>query len=361
MIHTIRARNVQDAYVRGIAHIRKVGEREETRNGPVRVAPGPVVTVYEQPLERVLTDPVRDANPFFHLLESIWMLCGRNDVSSLAPILGSIKKFSDNGVTFHGAYGFRWRRHFNTTEDIKDEAGETFGLHTGPFDQLCEIIKLLRANPQDRRLVVGMWDPEEDLGKEGADFPCNTQLIFRSRIDPLGDESNYTDRVLDMTIVNRSNDIIWGAYGANAVHMSVVLEFVAACSGMKIGRMYQFSNNWHAYDDTLLKAGKPKVLDGVRYQWFGDMVPTELFDRDVCRAMDPAVILSELELWWERRFAGTCVAGMTERGFLTIESMRRVHGVWKRGALEMARQQARSIPGQDWRVACTEWLNRRKK
>ena len=56
-----------------------------------------------------------------------------------------------------------------------------------------------------------------------------------------------------MSIVNRSNDMIWGAYGANAVHMSMLLEYMAAMTGFQVGIYYQISNNLHAYKKTLAK------------------------------------------------------------------------------------------------------------
>ena len=47
--------------------------------------------------------------------------------------------------------------------------------------------------------------------------------------------------------------MIWGAYGANAVHMSILLEYMAARIDCAVGTYYQFSNNLHAYVDTLEK------------------------------------------------------------------------------------------------------------
>ena len=44
---------------------------EQTRNGPAIVHPEMVTTVYTCPSERVLFHAGRDANPIFHLMESI--------------------------------------------------------------------------------------------------------------------------------------------------------------------------------------------------------------------------------------------------------------------------------------------------
>src|SRR5271154_5758040 len=45
---------------------------------------GVFITEYEKPDERVLFSQTRDANPFFHFFESLWILAGREDVEFLA-------------------------------------------------------------------------------------------------------------------------------------------------------------------------------------------------------------------------------------------------------------------------------------
>src|SRR5690606_6235064 len=139
----------------------------------------------------------RDANPFLHFFESLWMLAGRNDVDYMTRLVRRFAAYSDDGKTFNGAYGYRWRKWFGR-------------------DQLQQIIGALRSNPQDRRCVLGMWDAGHDLGLQSADLPCNTHIYFRIQDDRL-----------NMTVCNRSNDAIWGAVGANVVHMSFLQEYMA--------------------------------------------------------------------------------------------------------------------------------------
>jgi hypothetical protein len=50
--------------------------------------------------------------------------------------------------------------------------------------------------------------------------------------------------------------MVWGAYGANAVHFSVLQEFIAAAVGVPVGFYWQVANNFHAYLSTLGKAGE---------------------------------------------------------------------------------------------------------
>lgn len=226
-MHVIYAEHPDSALYVGLNHLKTWGQEEPSRNGTVLVSPCPVTTVYSTPRARVSFDPVRDANPFFHLAEAMWMLAGRNDVAFVANFAKSMATFSDNGTTLHGAYGHRWRKWFLV-------------------DQLDAIVKSMAENNASRREVLSMWDPYEDpsvAAQGGKDVPCNTQAYFRARADGLGGHE------LDLTVTCRSNDIVWGAYGANVVHFSLLLEYMADRLGMRMGRYYQVSNNYHAYID----------------------------------------------------------------------------------------------------------------
>ena len=96
-MHTINARNAQQALPKGLYLLTKQGVREQSRAGEVLRFPGPVVTVLEKPQERVIFHPWRDANPFFHIVEAAWMLAGRDDLASLTPYVKKMAEFSDDG------------------------------------------------------------------------------------------------------------------------------------------------------------------------------------------------------------------------------------------------------------------------
>jgi hypothetical protein len=71
-----------------------------------------------------------------------------------------------------------------------------------------------------------------------------------------------------MTVSNRSNDLIWGTYGANMVHFNLLLTYVAAAVGVPKGYYHQVSSNTHLYMDFPItqrfiekdEAGGPKSL-----------------------------------------------------------------------------------------------------
>lgn len=202
---------------------------EGSRNGvvtrfraPVIIAWRPTPVRFGARLYRVSYSARRNANPFFHLIESMWMLAGRNDVSLPVSLNQQIATYSDDGVTLAGAYGHRWRAAFGR-------------------DQILEAIEELRKNPGSRRVVVSMYNPSTDGDARrhgGKDIPCNTHLYFLRDGDSL-----------DMTVCNRSNDIVWGACGANVVHFSLLHDFVASQVGLGLGAYYQVTNNAHFYED----------------------------------------------------------------------------------------------------------------
>jgi hypothetical protein len=151
-------------------------------------------------------------------MEAIWMFAGRKDVAYLLPFNSKYSSYADSGEV-HGAYGWRWRNSWG--------------------DQLTEIVNVLRADRYSRQAVLQMWDyHEEDLTGTWKDRPCNTHAYFDLR-----------EGVLNMTVCCRSNDMLWGAYGANVVHFSMLQELLACALGVPVGVYRQFSNNFHVYTD----------------------------------------------------------------------------------------------------------------
>jgi hypothetical protein len=345
-------RNVNEAFrglVDGVASGRIPTRRETSRAGDVLRIPEPVLVAYERPWERVLFNPARDCNPFFHLLESFWMLRGARDVKTVAWANSRMKEFSDDGNVFHGAYGYRWRNHFG-------------------FDQLADIIDELLADPGSRRVVLQIWDCRCDLGRRivSRDKPCNTQAYFAIREEKTphnwppeklqrkiaqeyemaglarkdGDITDSNQRlkriemyrqgyatsraVLDMTVCNRSNDMIWGMLGANVVHFSFLQEYIAQQVGVSMGRYYQFTNNLHVYT----KRWKPEVWEPFHCDYYVSTIETvpigETFNRDV------------------------------------VFPMLMAFGWHKRRDYDRALNRIERVEADDWRLAGTTWLCKRR-
>ena len=297
--------------------------------------------MYRNPRQRVPFNAKRDANPFFHLMESLWMLAGRNDATWLDLFVKDFSsRFAEEGGIQHGAYGFRWRNHFDL------EGG---GCPNLP-DQLQTVCQMLMANPDDRRVVLQMWDPVADLGAAKNDVPCNLCVLPRVRTEIASALTRETQQVLDITVCCRSNDAIWGAYGANAVHFSVLQEYLAARIGVGVGRYYQISNNFHAYETALEKIGFPR-LEGSPYH-------------DGSAEITPIVTVSSLiDIDLRSFFTAPEDQSYGNDFFPAIAlPMLRAAQHWREGDVVAAEQALCVMPSRsDWRVAGMAWLGRRRK
>ena len=111
-MEVLRVRNVNHALPLGLTLLYDNGVARKSRAGNVIEYPEPVTTVYSRPRERVLFGYERNANPFFHFMEGLWMLDGRNDVKGVASYVKRMETYSDDGKILQGAYGHRWRNHF---------------------------------------------------------------------------------------------------------------------------------------------------------------------------------------------------------------------------------------------------------
>lgn len=216
---SIRVRNVNEALPLSMMHLRRSGVYVTSRGMQTLEYPTPVTTTYEFPQERVLFSPERDANPFFHLMEALWIIAGRQDVAFLEQFNRRMAEYSDNGKTFHAPYGYRLR-------------------HMMLTDQIEAAIDLLRRKPDTRQCVLHIWNADLDLGSDSKDIPCNDLIMLKVR-----------DGELNMTVACRSNDAIWGAYGANAVQFSMLLEYIAQRAGYEVGVYRQVSDSLHVYVD----------------------------------------------------------------------------------------------------------------
>ena len=96
-----------------------------------------------------------------------------------------------------------------------------------------------------------MWNVEDDLlridGENmSRDVCCNTNCYFKVRTIDHGLDSSGD--YLDMTVCNRSNDLVWGMLGSNVVHFSFLLEYMARRLKMNVGNMHTMTNNLHVYN-----------------------------------------------------------------------------------------------------------------
>lgn len=334
-MNVIQVRNVNQAYVRGAQLVQSQGVLTATRAGEALVVPDPVTTVYEKPQERVLFNTKRDANPFFHFFEALWILNGQQDVETLSWFNQRMAEYSDNGKTFHAAYGYRLRK-------------------MNDHDQLLHAIDILRNNHASRQVMLQIWNHDSDLGMARKDIPCNDMIKLR-----------IVNGKLDLMVFCRSNDMIWGAYGANAVQFSTLQEFIAGAVGVPMGKYYQISCDFHAYKEVWEKSVVCGfVADDCAYSKAMYIRPFDMF-YDV-PAANYHVWLAELEAFME------CVGGRKvhylDADKFTVPYLKYVAtplllawSAYKRKDHTNAQVHAGHCQAQDWNLAAINWLSRRNK
>lgn len=94
----------------------------------------------------------------FAVAEAAWVLSGDNRVSSMEKYSKMIKKFSDDGIVFYGAYGPK------------------------VVDQLSYVCRCLSRDLYSRQAVISIWREKPD--GNANDIPCTLSIQFLIRKDP---------------------------------------------------------------------------------------------------------------------------------------------------------------------------------
>jgi thymidylate synthase len=345
----LSVRNVRHAYYQGIRMLLSKGRQESSRAGDVLVMRCPVTTVYAYPRERVLLDARRDANPFFHMAEALWMLAGREDAALLNRYVRDFgERFAEQDGTIHDAYGRRWRNHFG-------------------YDQLSCVVDMLSWDPTTRQAVLQMWDcwydGADDLQATRRTRPCNTHVYLRIRRETGYDDANnkvggmydaVVTSFLDLTVCCRSNDMIFGGYGANAVHFSILQEYVAGMLGIAVGKLYQVSNNFHAYVDVLQRVREPRS-------------PPDYEGTSLPLVADPQTFDEELRAgvrWMDGEWGDSPhIPGVYRNPFLSevAAPLLHAHALYRRHGPRAGLDAMSACGASDWRQAGEEWFARRMK
>ena len=335
----ITARNTNELSRKFYATMAKRGQLVKTRNGDALRLPGVTTITLRNPWERVNFGAIRDANPFFHLIESMAMLAGDlgNDVGLLSYFAKNMLLFSDDGSSYNAFYGTRAR------------AYRPIGEHLGDVDQLKEVCRILQADPDSRQAMICLWDPDLDLGTETKDKACNVMMLF-----------SVENEGLNMTTFNRSNDAIWGGVtGANVVHLSYFQEYVSCALEVPMGVWHHSSANLHVYlDNPKWPVVKEDNLDNLAYP---DAVIPPLF-KGYAHHFDRSLGKFIREL--RGNLDGTCEGfSFITNPFLahTCTPMAGAFIAWKHGEKQMAYDILKTVQSTDWRIAGLLWFKRREK
>jgi thymidylate synthase len=204
------------------------------------------------PRRRWVTNRRPAINPAFALVEVVWIVRGRSDSDFLTAWNKQLPRFAGHGSTSYGAYGERLR--------------ERFG-----FDQLQRAVQALQHSPNQRQVVLQVWDPTTDLprpdGKsQSEDIPCNIASIVK-----------LSEGRLEWLQVMRSNDLIRGL-PYNLVQRTTLQELFAGWVGSELGTYVHLSDSLHIYEEDVdgfdLKELDPMpapIIPDLRLAWDDSM------------------------------------------------------------------------------------------
>jgi len=130
----------------------------------------------------------RRPNYFGMLAEAMWPLTRISDLKTITVWNSNLADYSDDGETLYGAYGPRL------------------------MPAVASTVETFLRDPGSRQVVLPIFEPR-DVGVKSKDVPCNDMVMFKIR-----------DFKLNMTVMNRSNDVHLGLYGVNVPQFSMFMQ-----------------------------------------------------------------------------------------------------------------------------------------
>lgn len=171
----------------------------------------PCILELRDPQKNILLNSVRNASRRFMGAEFLWILMGRKDVAWISQYSRKIIDYSDDGLTFFGAYG------------PKIQA------------QLSYLLLCLREDPLSRQGVITIW---HESPRKTKDIPCTVSLQFIQR--PLGQ--------LNLIVYMRSQDA-WLGLPYDIHNFASLQLFVAGLLGLSPGTFTLIQGSLHLYEN----------------------------------------------------------------------------------------------------------------
>ena len=132
--------------------------------------------------------------------------------------------------------GVNWWEEWNIGNDT---IGQRYGETINKYDLMNQLLDGLVNDPFGRRHIINMFQYEDLQSTKGL-FPCAYETIWSVR--KVGE-----DKVLDMTLIQRSNDYLVAGY-INKIQYVALQMIVAGHCGYKVGKFCHLVQNLHIYD-----------------------------------------------------------------------------------------------------------------
>ncbi|EBR3162005.1 hypothetical protein L0A48_003839 [Salmonella enterica] len=239
-MHVVYGETINDVIMKILEKVLTDGVSISTRNGDA-------ITIYDvsmilrNPRSRHLSLVGRKNNIFSTFAEAMWVLAGDNRIKPyLTFFLPRAPEYSDDGVIWRAAYGERLYAHGQLENVIQQFKKD--GIFT-------------------RRAVISLYMPDRDTNdslrhiynlENSVDIPCNNLIHFF--ITP--------DRKLNVKIIQRSGDLIFGVSNINIFEFSLLQDIVLSVlqkevdSQITMGYLHQSVTNLHIYECRINQANE---------------------------------------------------------------------------------------------------------
>ncbi len=177
------------------------------------------------------------------IVELLWFLRGDTHVASLQEqgvriwndwaTKEQTARFGRSEGDLGPVYGHQWRNYGATKR--ADGSYERDGV-----DQIAEALRLLRENPNSRRIIVSGWNPNE--AEEVALPPCHTLFQFYVQ-----------EGTLSCQLYQRSGDAFLGV-PFNIASYALLTQMMAHASNLKPGEFIHTLGDAHLYLNHLEQA-----------------------------------------------------------------------------------------------------------
>lgn len=209
----------------------------------------------------IVTIPDRGLGYRFMFAEAHWILTGDNRVKTIAPYSKVITQFSDNGITFFGAYGPKI------------------------VEQIPYVVHALAKDQHTRQAVINIWRENPPLTK---DIPCTLSVQFLIR-----------DGKLFCIDTMRSSDI-WLGWPYDTFNFTMLSSYIILLLkdlydiNLDLGDLIMNFGSLHLYETNLIQALRCLEHESDRKFKYEALSPLGHFDK-------PKELLNHLQNVAEQR------------------------------------------------------------
>lgn len=213
----IEADTIDDLLMRTFKHLKQHPVSMNNLNGEISYEDIGILLKLNNPRSRLSITETK-GKVFSAIGELCWYLAGSNELNFIEPYIKKYKDYALEDGTINGAYGPR-----------------LFAMH-GKYNQIDNVIALLKERPNSRKAVIQMYDAS-DLGENHREFPCTCNLQFFIR-----------NNSLHMHTHMRSNDAFLGL-SHDIFTFTMLQEIISKSLNVELGKYTHSVSSLHIYKD----------------------------------------------------------------------------------------------------------------